>query len=184
MIASLPDAGLNSSRAIVSTPIWPLAGLDPRFWDSWDGCTRNGFRWNEARREQQMTGWDPAAFTKTLIADLREHGGRATSGPMAGRPLLILTTTGARTGEPRVVVVTYTRDGDAYVVAGSKSGAPTDPFWFRNLVANPVVTLEAEGKRTEAQATVAEGADRDKLWARHSRRGRSSLSILRRRPGG
>ena len=114
-----------------------------------------------------MTGWDPAAFTKTLLADLREHGGRATSGPMAGGPLLILTTIGARTGEPRVVVVTYTRDGDAYVVAGSKSGAPTDPFWFRNLVANPVVTLEAEGKRTEARATVAEGADRDKLWARH-----------------
>lgn len=82
-----------------------------------------------------MTDWDPAAFTKALIADLCEHGGRVTSGPMADRPLLILTTTGAKTGQPRVTLVTYTRDGDAYVVAGSKSGAPTDPFWFGNLVA-------------------------------------------------
>ena len=114
-----------------------------------------------------MTDWDPVAFTKALIADLREHGGQPSSGPMAGRPLLILTTIGAKTGQERMAVLTYTRDGDAYVVAGSKSGAPTHPFWFGNLVANPVVTLEAEGETLKARATVAEGADRDRLWARH-----------------
>jgi deazaflavin-dependent oxidoreductase (nitroreductase family) len=114
-----------------------------------------------------MADWDPAAFTKALIADIREHGGDVTSGPMAGRTLLILTTTGAKTGQPRTSVVTYTRDGDAYVIAASKSGMPTNPAWFANLVANPTVTIEAEGKTTEAKAVGAEGADRDKLWNRH-----------------
>jgi len=114
-----------------------------------------------------MADWDPEAFTRALIADLREHAGRVSSGPMAGQTLLILTTTGARTGQPRVSVVTYTRDGDAYVVAGSKGGAPTDPYWFSNLRANPLVTIEAEGRTFEARATIAEGVDRDRLWERH-----------------
>jgi deazaflavin-dependent oxidoreductase (nitroreductase family) len=114
-----------------------------------------------------MADWDPAAFTKALVADLREHGGKVTSGPMAGRTLLVLTTTGAKTGQPRVAVVTYTRDGDTYTVAASKSGMPTNPSWFANLVANPTVTIEAEGNTTEAKAAVAEGADRDELWDRH-----------------
>ena len=113
-----------------------------------------------------MTDWDPEAFTRALIADVRENG-RPTSGPMAGRPLMVLTTTGAKTGEPRTVVVTFTRDGDAYVVAGSKSGAPTDPYWFRNLRSNPLVRVEADRDAFEARATEVEGADREQLWDRH-----------------
>ena len=113
-----------------------------------------------------MTDWDPEAFTRALIADVRENG-RPTSGPMAGRPLMVLTTTGAKTGEPRTVVVTFTRDGDAYVVAGSKSGAPTDPYWFRNLRSNPQVKVEADRQAFEARATEVEGADREQLWERH-----------------
>jgi len=119
------------------------------------------------RQGNLMSTGDREAFTRGLIADLREHGGKVASGPMAGRPLMILTTTGAKTGKPRTVIVTFTRDGDAYVVAGSKSGAPTDPFWFNNLVANPTVRAEAEGKAFDARATVARGADRDQLWVRH-----------------
>jgi len=113
-----------------------------------------------------MTDLDPEAFTRALIADVRENG-RPTSGPMAGRPLMVLTTTGAKTGEPRTVVVTFTRDGDAYVVAGSKSGAPTDPYWFRNLRSNPLVKVEADRQAFEARATEVEGADREQLWDRH-----------------
>ncbi len=113
-----------------------------------------------------MTDWDPEAFTRALIADVRENG-RPTSGPMAGRPLMVLTTTGAKTGEPRTVVVTFTRDGDAYVVAGSKSGAPTDPYWFRNLRSNPQVKVEVDRQAFEARATEVEGADREQLWDRH-----------------
>ncbi len=114
-----------------------------------------------------MTDWDPAAFTKGLIADIREHGGTVASGPMAGRKLLVLTTTGAKTGQPREAVLTYSRDGDAYVVAGSKQGMPTNPAWFANLVANPTVTVETEGKTFQASASVAEGADRDARWGHH-----------------
>jgi len=114
-----------------------------------------------------MADWDPAAFTKALIDDMREHGGAVSRGPMAGRTLLVLTTTGAKTGLPRDAIVTYTRDGDAYAVAASKSGMPTNPAWFANLVAHPTVTIEAEGRTTEARAEVAEGLDRDELWDRH-----------------
>jgi len=115
-----------------------------------------------------MPDWDPHAFTRAQMADMRAHAGQVTSGPMAGRSLLILTTTGARSGEPRTVIVTYTRDGDSYVVAGTKSGSPTHPAWFANLVAHPEVTVEAEGKApVSARAVPAEGADRDALWNRH-----------------
>jgi len=114
-----------------------------------------------------MTDWDPEAFTKALIADLRAHGGQVSSGPMAGRPLVILTTTGAMTGQPRLAILTFTRDGDAYVVAGTKNGAPTDPLWIRNLAKVPLARVEAEGKAFDARATLAKGVDRDELWARH-----------------
>jgi deazaflavin-dependent oxidoreductase (nitroreductase family) len=114
-----------------------------------------------------MADWDPAAFTKALVADMREHGGKVTQGPMAGRTLLVLTTTGAKTGQSRTAILTYTREGDAYVVAASKSGMPDHPAWFANLVANPTVTIEAEGRTIAAKAVVAEGADRDELWDRH-----------------
>jgi deazaflavin-dependent oxidoreductase (nitroreductase family) len=109
---------------------------------------------------------DYADWTKNLIADIRANG-RPTSGYFKGRPVLVLTTTGARTGEPREVVVTFTRDGDDYVVVGSKSGEPQDPAWFKNLIANPVVTVETDRRTFQAKATVAEGADRDALWDRH-----------------
>ena len=109
---------------------------------------------------------DYADWTKNLIADIRANG-RPTSGYFQGRPVMVLTTTGAKSGQPRTVVVSYSRDGDDYVVVGSKSGEPEDPAWFTNLVANPVVTVEADGLTFQARATVAEGADRDTLWDRH-----------------
>lgn len=106
-------------------------------------------------------------FTQTLIAELRSHDGKVTQGPMTGTPLLILTTTGARTGEPRTTVVDYSRDGDSWVVAASKGGAPTNPAWYHNLLAQPRVTIEVDGERFEATARAATGAERDRLWNRH-----------------
>src|SRR2546430_1759332 len=106
-------------------------------------------------------------FTRQLMADIREHGA-PTSGPMAGRPLMILTTTGAKSGEPRGAIVTYTRDGDRYVIAASKGGAPTNPAWYHNLVANPVVKVEAGGETFPARATVTAGAERARLWDHHA----------------
>jgi deazaflavin-dependent oxidoreductase (nitroreductase family) len=107
-----------------------------------------------------------ADWTKNLIADIRANG-RPTSGYFEGRPVMVLTTTGAKSGQPREAVVSFSRDGDDYVVVGSKSGEPEDPAWFKNVVANPTVTVEADGQKFQAKATVAEGADRDKLWDGH-----------------
>jgi len=110
---------------------------------------------------------DYEAFTQALMADLRANG-TPSSGPMSGRPLMILTTTGAKSGEPRSAVVTYTRDGDHYVIAGSKGGAPTNPAWFHNIQAHPDVTVEANRETFKARATITSGAERDRLWAQHA----------------
>ena len=83
---------------------------------------------------------------------------------------MILTTQGARTDQERVAVVTYTRDGDRYVIAASKSGAPTNPHWFHNLKANPEVEVEAGGERFLARATVPSGDERDRLSGAARRR--------------
>jgi deazaflavin-dependent oxidoreductase (nitroreductase family) len=107
-------------------------------------------------------------FTTALVEDFRAHEGKVTSGPFLGRNLLLLTTTGARSGEPRLAPVVYTRDGDRIVIVASKGGAPTHPAWYRNLLANPVVTVELGGETFQARASVAEGADRDRLYAAHA----------------
>ena len=110
---------------------------------------------------------DYEAFTRAMKEDLRTNG-RITTGPMAGRPLMILTTTGAKSGEPREAIVTYTRDGDAYVIAASKSGAPTNPSWYYNILANPTVTVEADGEKFDAHGTLTAGAERQRLWDQHA----------------
>jgi deazaflavin-dependent oxidoreductase (nitroreductase family) len=115
-----------------------------------------------------MPRMDYEAFTRMLIEDMRAHAGQVTSGPMAGRPLMVLTTKGAKSGEERQAIVTYTRDGDRYVIAASKSGAPTNPAWYHNLVANPEVTLEAGGETFKARATETTGDERQRLWDRHA----------------
>ena len=103
-------------------------------------------------------------FNQDLIADLRANAGHASSGPFAGRPLVILRTTGARSGGHRETPLVYTRNGDDYVVIASKGGAPTNPSWYHNLVADPVVTLEILGETFRARARVAKGEERDRLF--------------------
>ncbi len=110
---------------------------------------------------------DYEAFQRALVADIREHG-RPTAGPMAGRPLMILTTQGARSGAPRTAVVTFSRDGDRYVIAASKGGAPTNPAWYHNLRTNPVASVETGGETFQVRATEATGAERDRLWEQHA----------------
>ena len=106
-------------------------------------------------------------MTKALIIDFRAHGGEVTSGPFAGKPVLLLTTTGSKSGQPRLAPLIYTPEGDRYVLGASNGGAPTNPAWFANLVAHPVVTVEVGGETFDARATVIEGAERDRLWAMH-----------------
>lgn len=107
-------------------------------------------------------------FNQRLIQDLRANGGRATSGPFAGRSLLILTSKGARTGEPRETPLAFSRAGDAYVVVASKGGAPTNPSWYHNLVASPDVVVEVEGQRFEAQARVTDGEEYERIYKTHA----------------
>ena len=112
--------------------------------------------------------WDPAEFERNLREDMRTHGGRPTSGPLAGQPLLVLTTTGAKSGEQRTAIVTYHRDGDHLVVAGSKGGADTNPAWYYNLLANPDATVEIGEDVFPVRAVVeSAGDERDRLWNDH-----------------
>jgi deazaflavin-dependent oxidoreductase (nitroreductase family) len=110
---------------------------------------------------------EPNAWEEALVADLRANNGRPSSGPLAGQPLLLLWSTGAKSGKQRRSILTFSRDGDDYIVAGSKSGAPTHPAWYYNVQENPEVTVEIGTDKFEATATVEHGAERDRLWAQH-----------------
>jgi deazaflavin-dependent oxidoreductase (nitroreductase family) len=105
----------------------------------------------------------PNDFNQSLIEEFRANDGKVT-GVFAGRPLLLLTTTGAKSGQPRVSPLVYTTDGDRIIIIASKGGAPTNPDWFRNVVANPTVTVELPGETFQARATVVEGAERQRLY--------------------
>jgi deazaflavin-dependent oxidoreductase (nitroreductase family) len=102
-------------------------------------------------------------FNTNLIEEFRANDGKVT-GVFAGRPLLLLTTTGAKSGQPRTMPLVYTTDGDRIVIIASKGGAPTNPDWYHNVVANPTVTVELPGETFQARATVAEGAERERLY--------------------
>ncbi len=104
-------------------------------------------------------------FSRALMVDLRAHGGRATSGPFKGRDVLILTTTGAKSGEARENPMVYFPDHGHYLVIASKGGAPTNPSWYHNLVTNPKVTVEVLGQTIPAMARVPAGDERDRLFA-------------------
>jgi len=106
-------------------------------------------------------------WTDALIANMREHGGAVTTGPLAGQPLLIMTSIGAKSGQSRRAILTYTRDDDDYIVAGTASGAPTDPAWLHNVQANPGVSLEVANQTVPASATIVEDPERDRLWDAH-----------------
>ena len=91
---------------------------------------------------------------------------RANDGVVSGRgsSLLLLTTTGAKSGRQHTTPLAYTRDGDRYIILASKGGAPTNPAWYHNLVAHPEVTVEVGGETFQSRASVAEGAERERLF--------------------
>jgi deazaflavin-dependent oxidoreductase (nitroreductase family) len=105
-----------------------------------------------------------AGFNEGVVEDFRSHQGQITKGPFTGRSLLLLTTRGAKSGRERTNPLAYTRDGDDIFVIASKGGAPTNPDWYRNLRANPNVTVEVGPERFEATARVATGTERRRLY--------------------
>ena len=110
-------------------------------------------------------------FNQALISDLRANGGRASGGPFKGGDVLILTTTGAKTGAPRENPLAFSKDDGNYVVVASKGGAPTNPAWYHNLRANPIVKVEALGETFEARARVIDAEqDYERLYREHARK--------------
>jgi deazaflavin-dependent oxidoreductase (nitroreductase family) len=91
---------------------------------------------------------------------------RANSGVVTGRgsSLLLLTTTGAKTGRQYTTPLAHTRDGEHYVILASKGGAPTNPAWYHNLVAYPEVTVEVGPETFKAHARVTADAERERLF--------------------
>ena len=108
--------------------------------------------------------FDPADFNKALIEEFRANGGK-TAGPFAQADLLLLTTTGARTGRRHTTPLVYLPRADGPVIFASKAGAPDNPAWYHNLVANPVVTVEVGADTYEADAVIVDGPERDALFA-------------------
>ena len=112
--------------------------------------------------------WDANAWETALIDDLRANGGTPSQGPLAGHPIMLMWSTGAKTGERRRSILTYSRQDDAYVVAGTASGAPVDPKWVANVAKEPSVELEVNNETFAATAEVfRDGPERDRLWDAH-----------------
>lgn len=106
-------------------------------------------------------------FNRGVIEEFRAHGGKV-GGPFAQTPLLLLTTTGARSGERRTTPVAYLRDGSRLIVFASKAGAPDNPAWYNNLLADPLVTVEVGNETLEMEALELHGEERDRLFARQA----------------
>lgn len=107
---------------------------------------------------------DMVDFNSTVIAEFRSNHGMVGGG-FEGAPMLVLTTTGAKSGTPRTVPLVYLADGERVIIFASKAGAPTNPDWYHNLLANPRVSVELGDETFEAVASVVEGDERDRLYA-------------------
>lgn len=100
---------------------------------------------------------------QAVIDEFRAAGG-VVGGDFAGVPLLLLTTTGARSGEPRTMPLTYRADGPRLVVFAANGGRPQHPGWYHNLRADPSARVEVGTDAYEVTAVDAEGAERERLW--------------------
>lgn len=104
-------------------------------------------------------------FNAAIIEEFRANGGKV-GGNFEGAPMLLLRHVGARSGVERVNPLVYQPDGDNLAIFASKAGAPTNPDWFHNLVANPDTTVEVGDGTRAVRARVAEGEERERIWSR------------------
>jgi len=102
-----------------------------------------------------------------IRAEIREFG-EVRTGHFAGRQVLLLTTTGARSGEARTSVLSYSTTGDRYVIIASKAGAAENPAWYWNLKADPAAVVEVGGEGFGVRATEAGEDERARLYATHA----------------
>ncbi len=106
---------------------------------------------------------NPNDWNKAIIAEFRANSGKV-GGQFAGKPLALLHTVGAKSGQPRINPVACMKDGDHYFIIASKGGAPENPDWYYNVVANRLVTIEYGTETFKAQATVATEPERTRLY--------------------
>ncbi len=104
-------------------------------------------------------------FNKSIIDEFRKNDG-IVGGQFAGARLLLLSTTGAKTGLARVNPLAYIADGDRHVIIASYAGAPNNPPWYYNLLANPEVSVEVGSERFTARADVLDEPKRTELFSR------------------
>jgi deazaflavin-dependent oxidoreductase (nitroreductase family) len=113
-----------------------------------------------------MSDWrsDPNGFNEAVIREFRSNSG-VVDGELANMPLLLLTTTDARGGQPRTTPLAYHRRGNRYLVIASNGGAARNPAWFRNLERDPAVTVEIGVETFPATATILDASERDAAFA-------------------
>ena len=108
---------------------------------------------------------NPNERNMVIIQEFRANAGKV-GGPFAGKSLLLLHTTGAKSGQLRINPVACIRDGDRLVVIASKGGAPTNPDWYYNILANPLVSIETGTESFQARASIAVEPERTRLYAK------------------
>ena len=108
---------------------------------------------------------DMNAWNRQIMEEFHANAGKV-GGPFEGVPLLLLTTTGARSGKRRTSPVGYMPDGDRLIIFATRGGLPTNPDWYYNLVAHPEVTVEVGTETFEVTAVVLTGEERDRSYAR------------------
>jgi deazaflavin-dependent oxidoreductase (nitroreductase family) len=103
-------------------------------------------------------------WNRRIIDEFRANQG-VVGGAFEGIPILLLHHEGARSGTPRVSPLAYRRDGDRHVVFASNGGRPINPAWYHNVQAHPRVTIEVGTEKLDAEARVATGDERERLWS-------------------
>jgi deazaflavin-dependent oxidoreductase (nitroreductase family) len=102
-------------------------------------------------------------WNASIISEFRANGGNV-GGQFKGAPLLLLHTTGAKSGQARINPLAYTKDGEHFVVIASKGGAPTNPDWYYNILAHSTVTVEVGTEQFQARARSAAEPERTRIF--------------------
>ncbi len=111
-----------------------------------------------------MSADDETLFGEEHVRVYRETGGERGYRWRNGTTILLLTTIGRKSGEPRTTPLIHRVDDGRYVIVASKGGTPEHPDWFLNLSENPQVEIQVKDERFAVQPSVAEGAERERLW--------------------
>jgi deazaflavin-dependent oxidoreductase (nitroreductase family) len=123
--------------------------------------------------------WIVKTFTGAHVLVYRLSKGKL-GGTIAGFPLLLLTTTGRKSGRARTTPVAYLRSGGEYLISASAGGADTHPAWFYNLQSKPEAKIEVDGQTFNVKVTIAEGAERDRLYEQFKAKGQNFVQYEQR----